>query len=930
MCVDVPAGLAARPPRAPCASSRCVQPQRAALVRDRRRTDGGRAPLQYDSSELGRIAFARAFASPAAAAEPADAAAACREPGAPPRELQGSERAPSGHKLGGAGSGGSRRELGDTDCVVSCDGGRARPAHGRASETRMAQAGLGAKQESLPHTDLLANMTRLQQDMIERQRKLEARKAERRRLEREEESKMRDTICTLQTAIQKVMLGFDSLDDDFERRASSRASSQASIWLGAHEGHTQHEDVHDEWRKDDDDKESQRKRQDESGPGAAPAGNGDTSITWTALHQSASSCRAPDTHVSSHGKNDWPSGRTVSPVAQRQNGASLHPSPEELRITQKIAMQKLSDDLKVWPQTPREEQELERSARQANLEDEQAKRKEARRALDRQLGGWKETSALDASYSARTTDRARQHSGGGGPHDCQDACALLGSDLGIGDPTCSPENRQYWKRERRKEEEREWEQTRQSSEFARSHAAPADEVNTVYITYDSQDPQGRKAYVGQTAGSQRSGKGVLTWQDGSKYSGEWSHDCPHGFGLEKYQNGSFYVGGFKDDARHGFGEFAVSPEMSYSGQWEEGQMHGIVYITEVHSDGQAKLIPARAERGEVHRRPNEPLSSIISVKQKVEVAVKYGKEASTEARDLAWGMSKNATQLARHVIASRSPSPYIGLDSTGKSPIPPLASTGGFWPGGSEEEKVEKGASYDSEAGASGARRTRPVSAGGARILAGGGLPPLPNSLKPSQTSGSRKRPVTANPSSYSQHPPKCSSPQSSGGQPQEPAVITSLPTLVDLLHINLTPVESCQVEVNIPRIKLAEDGLASVSASPAPMRPVSGEFVKFAPNQDALEVSLSEDNDASGFSDDDMQAAISLLLADDQKSDSPSCATPDELVALLLGESYTEEKGIDGDLVSPEGLQSLICSAAEIGLKMKHDLPLASSGYMR
>merc|ERR1712216_365130 len=71
----------------------------------------------------------------------------------------------------------------------------------------------------------------------------------------------------------------------------------------------------------------------------------------------------------------------------------------------------------------------------------------------------------------------------------------------------------------------------------------------------------------------------------------------------------------------------------------------------------------------------EPLTTITMVKKNVELAVSLGNSASSEARDLAWNMSSNATQLAKNVISSRSPSPYVGLDATGKSPIPPVAPT---------------------------------------------------------------------------------------------------------------------------------------------------------------------------------------------------------------------------------------------------------------
>ena len=157
------------------------------------------------------------------------------------------------------------------------------------------------------------------------------------------------------------------------------------------------------------------------------------------------------------------------------------------------------------------------------------------------------------------------------------------------------------------------------------------------------------------------------------------------------------------------------------------------------------------------------------------------------------------------------------------------------------------------------------------------------------------------------------------------------LPSILSLLLVKLTRASSWQVEAIAPRIKLAEDGLASVPASPAPMRPVSSKFIKDALIRDeSLEVSLSEDNDASGFSENEWEAAISLLLADDRKSDSPSCATPDELVALLLGESYTKDMATAGEDVIHQCPHSLLRSAEEFGLKAKDDTRLSASGYMR
>jgi len=571
------------------------------------------------------------------------------------------------------------------------------------------------KDEPSPHlTDLDANVAWLQKEMDERHRKMEQRKINRRLLDQREESKMRDTIFMVQAAVQKVLSDFDTLDDDFERRASSRASS-ALVRLES--------------------REVQREGEEEENQ---------TSLLDLAVSP------------------NWPEGRRV--FEKRRNDMSTvmvsqneQPSEEVQRKARQVLADKTKHDYQNWPRTPKEEKEKARLA-------EEAKRKHARWTNDRMLGGWHEqTSGHSISADKRPdvsqvtpveeyqygSDGSRKLEMGGQRNEISKMNNVLMSEVGIGDPTCSKESREYWKRQREKEQQREMVRAREQGQFA-AHARPLDEPHCVYITYELQDQQGRKAFIGQTIGGKRCGKGVLTWVDGSKYSGEWNEDQSNGFGLEKYPNGSFYVGGFKNDARHGYGEFAISPEMSYSGQWEHGQMHGLVYVTELHPDGQDKLIPAQAEKGEVHRRPNKPLSTIAATKQKVEVAVMFAKGACTEAQDLAWSMSVNATQLAKHVIASRSPSPFVGLEFTGRSPIPPIASTtrtvsiADNSDGSGTPSSTFGPTHWESEGKV---KKMRPVSAGGVRLIGGSGLPPLPYAPNPTRRNtplGSRQRPVTA------------------------------------------------------------------------------------------------------------------------------------------------------------------------------------------
>ena len=128
----------------------------------------------------------------------------------------------------------SRRELADTECISSVVGGQQlgeavqdwRSDHTSAREAEV--------QKGLP--DLHVNIARLQQEMQERQRKLNRRKEDRLRSEREEEMKMQQAILKVQEVIQKMLGEFAILDEDFERRASSRSSSQASFAPNARKG----------------------------------------------------------------------------------------------------------------------------------------------------------------------------------------------------------------------------------------------------------------------------------------------------------------------------------------------------------------------------------------------------------------------------------------------------------------------------------------------------------------------------------------------------------------------------------------------------------------------------------------------------------------------------------------------------------------------
>ena len=192
---------------------------------------------------------------------------------------------------------------------------------------------------------------------------------------------------------------------------------------------------------------------------------------------------------------------------------------------------------------------------------------------------------------------------------------------------------------------------------------PHEDTPSTYLRYGPTDDEGRKCYIGQLKSGKRHGIGVLIWEDGSKYSGEWSEDHPCGFGVEKYADGSNYAGCFLQDLRHGYGEFEISPGVSYCGQFEEGELHGSLIINERHVDGSVRSISARAENGHVFREPeynhfsdNDPRKIIGDALLKVAAALKIKVfEAVTLAR--------NASQYAHEValeVSHAGASTYVG------------------------------------------------------------------------------------------------------------------------------------------------------------------------------------------------------------------------------------------------------------------------------
>lgn len=63
------------------------------------------------------------------------------------------------------------------------------------------------------------------------------------------------------------------------------------------------------------------------------------------------------------------------------------------------------------------------------------------------------------------------------------------------------------------------------------------------------------------------------YEDGSKYSGEFSEGEKDGFGKLTYSDGTYYEGQFKNNVIEGEGVFH-GRNHRYEGGWQNGKMHG--------------------------------------------------------------------------------------------------------------------------------------------------------------------------------------------------------------------------------------------------------------------------------------------------------------------------------------------------------------------
>lgn len=89
------------------------------------------------------------------------------------------------------------------------------------------------------------------------------------------------------------------------------------------------------------------------------------------------------------------------------------------------------------------------------------------------------------------------------------------------------------------------------------------------------------SYVGNWLADQKHGRGVCNFSDGAVYEGEFCEGFIEGTGIYRYANGEVYEGGWLKTMKHGFGTFYYRYEgCVFAGEWAKGAHEGFGRLTD--------------------------------------------------------------------------------------------------------------------------------------------------------------------------------------------------------------------------------------------------------------------------------------------------------------------------------------------------------------
>lgn len=105
--------------------------------------------------------------------------------------------------------------------------------------------------------------------------------------------------------------------------------------------------------------------------------------------------------------------------------------------------------------------------------------------------------------------------------------------------------------------------------------AAGDPEGTGTLEYPGNDEFLRQFYEGDFVNKKAHGKGMMRWNQGDKYEGDWQEGLRHGEGTYfSKANGFKYEGQYAKDKKHGKGKYTYPNGDIYQGLWNEGVRHG--------------------------------------------------------------------------------------------------------------------------------------------------------------------------------------------------------------------------------------------------------------------------------------------------------------------------------------------------------------------
>jgi hypothetical protein len=86
--------------------------------------------------------------------------------------------------------------------------------------------------------------------------------------------------------------------------------------------------------------------------------------------------------------------------------------------------------------------------------------------------------------------------------------------------------------------------------------------------------QNGDTYIGNFDQNTRHGHGLYLWEDGRIYEGGFCRNQRHGEGVYTFTDGDVYTGTFHLGKRSGHGKYTFSNGDSYVGEWLDGEYDG--------------------------------------------------------------------------------------------------------------------------------------------------------------------------------------------------------------------------------------------------------------------------------------------------------------------------------------------------------------------